>query len=251
MCCAGTTGLERWLVDDAELALERVARPLDPREVVLQSARARIAEQAGDFPAAIAAHEQAYALAEGRIDDGPRAMLRVGIGTAMYRNGDYAAARAELLQAREAALAAWGQGTPEAARIEFDLGMVATDLGDVDAARQHLESAIAIDQRAWGSESIEVARDRFALAYLAFGTGEIDQGCEAIADVLAVYEAEFGVVHDETASAMNASALCRYHAGDAQGAIEGYRRVLAVPLQRWPKLTRLRSRKMAQAESAT
>lgn len=223
--------LERWLIDEAQLALERVARPADPREVVLQSARARIVEQAGDFAEAIAAHEQAYALAEGRMGDGPRAMLRVGVGTAKYRNGDYEGARAELLEARQTAIAAWGPRTPEVARIEFNLGMIATDLGDFGAATQYLDSAIATDAAVWGTESIEVARDRFARAYLAFGAGEIDQGCEAIADVLAVYEAQLGTVHDETASAMNAHALCRYHAGDDEGALEGYQRALEVQRQ--------------------
>lgn len=220
--------LESWLIDEAQLALDRVARPDDPRAVVLASARARLAEQAGKFADAIAGHRAAHALAEGRMDAGQRALLRVGIGTALYRHGDLTGARAELEQSLGVARTAWGPSAPEVARIHFNLSMVTTDLGEFDTARRHLESAIAIDEGAWGRDSLDVARDRFALAYLAFGRGEIDPGCALIDEVKAVYEARLGLDHDETASALNAAAVCRYYAGDFHGAIDEYRRALAI-----------------------
>ncbi|KIG16358.1 serine/threonine protein kinase [Enhygromyxa salina] len=223
--------LERWIIDEAQVALDRVDRPLDPREVYLQSARARIAEQAGDYAAAITAHARAHALAEGRLDAGQRALLRVGIGTTLYRQGDHEAARDELEGCLGAVTAAWGQGAPEAARIEFNLGMIATDLGEFDLAKQRLRSAITIDEATWGRESIEVARDRFALAYLAFGLGEIEQGCATIEELLPIYETKLGLIHDETASALNAAAVCRYHAADYEGAIVGFQRSLEIQRQ--------------------
>ncbi|MFV8751662.1 protein kinase domain-containing protein [Nannocystaceae bacterium ST9] len=220
--------LERWLIDEAQLALDRIGRPGDPRAVTLQTARARIAEQAGDFAAAIAAHEAAYELADGWSDEGRRAMLQIGIGTARHRNGDLEGARALLEQSLAAVRAAWGRSAPEAARIEFDLAMVDTDLGELELARRHLDSAIAIDEAVWGRGSIEVARDRFALAYLEFARGEIDSGCVIIDEVLGVYEAELGRIHDETASAINAAAVCRFYAEDFVGALAGYRSSLAI-----------------------
>ncbi len=223
--------LERWIIDEAQLAIDRIGRPFDPREVTLQSARARIAEQAGDLPGAIAAHERTYALAKGRIDEVDRAMLRMGVGTALYRNGDHKTARAELLSVRETALAAWGPRAPEVARIEFDLGLLETEVGNLLRAQQYLDSAMAIDEAVWGPESLEVARDRFAMAQLEFGTGEIDRACAMIERVLAVFEAELSGVHDETAQAINAHAACLHHAGDFPGAIEGYQQALAVQRQ--------------------
>ena len=220
--------LERWMIDDAQVALARVARPRDRREVVLEVARARLAEQAGDFPAAIAGYERAYALAEGRMDAAQRALLRMGIGTSLHRLGEHEAARRELGQTLEEVRGAWGPGALEVARIEFNLGVIAADLGESEVARAHLETAIELDTQLWGRYGIEVARDRFALAYLDFRLDDIAGACTIIDAVVPVFERELGPRHDETAQALTASAVCRYFDDDFQAALTGYRRALSV-----------------------
>ena len=105
-----------------------------------------------------------------------------------------------------------GPGAPELAQVQFNLGMIATDLGEFDVAEGHLEAARRIDEAAWGATSIEVARDRFAQAYLDFGRGQFEAGCAVIDELLPIYEAALGRVHDETASVINALAVCRYYA---------------------------------------
>ncbi len=223
--------LERWLIDDAQLAVDRVAREDDPRAVTLLSARAQLAERAGDFDAAIATYEAAYALAEGCMDDAQRALIGANIGNVLLRDGDLEGARARLEQSLEIVQRAWGRAAPEASKIEFNLAMVTTDLGELDLAQAHLDAAITVDEGRWGRDSIEATRDRFALAYLEFARGEIDEGCRIIADVVPRYEAALGRVHDETASAITAAAVCRHHAGDFEGAIAEYRRVLPIQLE--------------------
>ena len=223
--------LEQWLIDEAQVALDRVARADDPRVVVLQTARARIAEQTGDFAAAIEAHELAYTLAEGRVDESYRALLRLGVGTALYRNGQLEAARTELERTLAVARDLMGPRAPDVGKIEFDLGLIATDLGDFVAAQRHLGTSLAIDEAMWGPASLEVARDRFALAYLGYGMGEVAQACALIDEVLPVYRAKLGERHDETASAITAAALCRSHEGDLDGAIAGYHQALEIQQQ--------------------
>ncbi|PRQ04645.1 Serine/threonine-protein kinase PK-1 [Enhygromyxa salina] len=220
--------LERWMIDEAELALERVARANDPRELRLLVARARVIEQAGDYDEAIAAHTRAYALSEGRLDEAGRAKLRVGIGTALYRAGNYEAARAELEGSLAVVRESWGPWAPEVARIEFNLGMIASDLGEPERAQEHLSTAISIDEQLWGDGSLEVARDRFAVAYLAFATGDLDRGCELNGQVLTIYERELGPEHDETAAALTGVGLCHYYADEFEQARTSYRRALDV-----------------------
>ena len=221
--------LERWSIDEAQLALDRLARPDDLRVVQLLTARGRFAAQEGELDAALAAHREAHALAESRLDDRAQvALLRVGIGTALYGLGKLKEARMEFEQSRVVLDAEWGPGTFESGRLDFNLAMIATDLNDFDVAEWHLESAIAIDEATWGGASIEVARDRFAGAYLAFARGEIAEGCVIVDEVKAIYEDVLGPVHDETAAALTAASLCRFYEGDFLAALAGYQRALAV-----------------------
>ena len=224
--------LERWSIDEAQIDLDRVARRDDPREVRLLTARGRLAEQAGNFQAALAKHQEAYKLAAGRVGDpGQVALLRAEIGKALFGLDKMALARAELEQSLSDLERAWGPGTVDGGRLDFNLAMIATNLGDFDAAEWHAESATAIDEAVWGGDSVEVARDRFAQAHLAFGRGEIASGCALIDRVRSTYEAVLGPIHDETAAAVNAAALCRYYEEDFLAAIAGYGRALAVQTQ--------------------
>lgn len=119
-----------------------------------------IAEHQGNFPAALAAHRAAYTLSEGGMDEGERALVRVGIGTALHLSGELKPARVELEASLAAAREAWGAHAPEVGRIAFNLAMLAADLGEDEVAERHLEAAISIDTAAWGEDSTEVARAR-------------------------------------------------------------------------------------------
>ena len=223
--------LEEWAIEEAQLALDRVARPDDARQVDLLLARARIIEQAGDHKEAIAAHELAWSRAEGLWSEASRARLRVGIGTAHYRAGDYEAARAELERSLEVIRASWGRWSPAAARIEFNLGMITSDLDDPVAAAAHLDAALEIDTQLWGAGSVEVARDRFALAASAFATGDLERACDLSRQVLITFEAQLGPDHDETATAHNAAGLCHLNAGELDEAEASYNLALKTHLR--------------------
>jgi len=223
--------LEEWMIDEAQLALDRVARPGDVRQIDLLLAHARIIEQAGDYDGAIAAHELAWERAEDLLDEAGRARLRVGIGTAHYRAGHYEAARTELEHSLGIIRAGWGRWSPAAARIEFNLGMIASDLGEPAAAAAHLDTAIEVDTHLWGSGSLEVARDRFALASFAFSTGDLDRACDLSRQVLSTYEQRLGAEHDETATAHTAVGLCHFNAGELDLADASYRLALAIHLR--------------------
>jgi len=227
----GRPVLERWMIDEAQELLDVVGRPQDPRAVTLQVARARLVEQAGDYDAAVEAHEQAYALAEGRLDETRRASLRLGVGTSLYRAGRYADARAELERCLAAVHEGWGPWSPTAAHIEFNLAMISSDLGDGEAARVHMDAALELDHRLWGEGSLELARDRFASAYLDFGAGELHRGCAELEPLLPIYERELGPKHDETGQLLTGIGMCRMFAGDDAGALRSYERALAIQQQ--------------------
>jgi len=221
--------LERWSIEEAQVDLVRLARPDDPREVRLQTARGRLAEQAGDFQAALARHREAHHLAKGRVDDpGQVAMLRAEIGTTLFGLGELEAAREEFTHSLADLEAAWGAGTVDGGRLDFNLAMIATNLGEFDTAEWHLEAATAIDEAAFGGDSLEVAHDRFAQAHLAFGRGELAAGCALIQQVRSTYESVLGPLHDETAAALTAAALCLYYGDDFLAALAGYQRALAI-----------------------
>ncbi len=224
----GRPVLERWMIDEAQELLDVVGRPQDPRAVTLQVARARLVEQAGDYDAAVEAHEQAYALAEGRLDETRRASLRLGVGTSLYRAGRYADARVELERCLAAVREGWGPWSPLAAHVEFNLAMISSDLGDGEAARAHIDAAIELDRRLWGEGSLELARDRFASAYLDFGVGEMHRGCAELEPLLPIYEGELGPEHDETGQLLTGIGMCRMFAGDDAGALRSYERALAI-----------------------
>lgn len=224
--------LQRWIIDEAQLDLDRVARADDPRAVRLLTARGRLAEHDGDLEAALQVHTQAYELAGGRVSDaGQRALLRAEIGATLVELGKPKQARVELEQSLRALEAAWGPGTVDGGRIDFNLAMIATSLEDFDDAEWHLESATAIDEAAWGGDSIEVARDRFAQAQLAFGRAELTSGCSLIAEARTTFEKGLGLLNDETAAAINAAALCRYYDDDFLAALAGYQVALKIQSQ--------------------
>jgi tetratricopeptide (TPR) repeat protein/tRNA A-37 threonylcarbamoyl transferase component Bud32 len=225
---SGELAVERWLVDEAQLALDTVGRADDPRAVTLEAARARIAEQAGDYDQAIAAYERAYVLAEGRLDPSARVLLRVGIGTARYRAGDYVGARSELEACLESVRASWGARARPLPRIHFDLAMVESDLGNTETARRHLDAAIDLDRTLWGADSLEIARDRFAAAYLDFGAGAMASGCATVDALLPTYERELGPEHDELGQLLTAIGMCRFFEDDLAGAESSYARALAI-----------------------
>ncbi|EDM78511.1 serine/threonine protein kinase [Plesiocystis pacifica SIR-1] len=229
---SGHPALEAALVDEAQLALEGVGRPEDPRAVTLEIARARVAEQAGDWDAAIAAHERAHALAEGRLDETSRALVRVGVGTARYRAGDYAGAQRELEACVDAVTEGWGPRAPQLARVHFNLAMVASDLGQQGRAREHMDAALALDRALWGEGSLELARDRFASAYLDFGAGEMVRGCAEVDAIVPTYEAELGPEHDETGQLLTAAGMCRFFEDRLEDAEASYERALTIQRQR-------------------
>jgi tetratricopeptide (TPR) repeat protein/predicted Ser/Thr protein kinase len=220
--------LERWLVDEAELALDRVGRVEDRRRITLAVARARVAEH-GDAPdEAEAAYRQAFALAQVEHDEALLTGLHIDHAGLLRRQGRLEPARQALEQAAAQLRERLGARAPELGRVEFDLGVITTELGDLDAAAGHFARALAIDEAAWGRDSLELARDRYGMHGLAFARGELEAGCKLVDEALPIYEARLGGEHEETGDVLNAAAICRFFVDDFEGAIVLYERALAI-----------------------
>lgn len=218
--------VEQWLIDDAELALARVGRVDDPREVILQVARAKRAREAEKPADALAAYEHAYAIAEGRVSDEERELLHSGIGIALWHGGEPERARAELERSLTAIEQLWGASSPNAATLRYDLGVLAIERGELEEASAHFDVAQSVHELAYGPESLAVARDRSGLASVALMRSDYRQARAHIDAALPVFERELGPEHDETAELVNSlGAVCAYM-GDLDGALFAYRRSL-------------------------
>ena len=103
---------------------------LDPRHPFLAWARARRASRAGELALAIRHFD--LAISEGLSG------LRLDRGVVNKRLGNFAAARADFLAARET--------DPRHPWPSFNLGLIEIELNDLCAAEEHLDRALALDE---------------------------------------------------------------------------------------------------------
>ena len=127
--------------------LETLANALgdDSRRAEAALRRAEYHHATSDYPAAIAAAEQAVAYAVAADDVARQARGYAQWGDSLYRTADYAPARAQL----DKGLAlAQGTNAPELVATEASiyrvLGYMADELGDYAAARSYIERTLAL-----------------------------------------------------------------------------------------------------------
>jgi len=100
--------------------------------------------QVGEYPAALAAAEQAHRWATACEDRAGQAQALIVAGQALRQQGDYALARQRY--ERAAALAAAIPASVQLARAQSGLGEVAHRQGDYPAAMRHHEAALRLQQ---------------------------------------------------------------------------------------------------------
>jgi tetratricopeptide (TPR) repeat protein len=219
---------ERWLLAEAEAAVDRVGRPGDPRRVELELARGSLAIAQGDYDEAVEIHRRGVAATHERGHERWAEAHRNGLMVALQRRGDHERARAEGMAALSLARDRYGARSPVVGDRHFNLGLLALEEGRLEEAQEHIELAHAIHAEAFGRESIDAARARFAGLKLSMRRGELDAARHELELLLPSYERELGPQHVETAQVLNAQGVLLYFAGEHAAAIDAYRRALAI-----------------------
>jgi tetratricopeptide (TPR) repeat protein/predicted Ser/Thr protein kinase len=216
--------LERWLIDDAELALAAHDERDSPRVLQLQRARGQLLEREGRVDEAKAVYLELIAEAERRGWTVLAAQARQSLANVEADAGNLEGAEQEYQRAREMLVVHWGPEHPNVAVIDHDLAVVAMDRGDFEQAEVLLDRAEAIHRTNPGS--LTLADDRYARVALAVYTGELGEAGELARAALEVYERELGPEHETTLRMLELRGIVRYFEGDFEGSLADYDRVM-------------------------
>jgi serine/threonine protein kinase/tetratricopeptide (TPR) repeat protein len=219
-----TIDLERWLIDDAELALAAHDEHDSRRVLQLQRARVRLLEREGRHGEAKAGYLELLAASERRGSPILIAQALQSLANVEADAGDLDAADQGYLRARAIMVEHWGPDHPDVAMIDYALALVSIDRGDFEKATLLLDRAEAIHETNPGS--LALADDRNARVALAVYTGELDEAGELARAALEVYERELGPEHETTLRMLELRGIVRYFEGDFEGSLADYDRVM-------------------------
>ncbi|MHC4832991.1 MAG: serine/threonine-protein kinase [Planctomycetota bacterium] len=192
--------------------LEAMPSTAEVVELMLSNggAIARLLEETGDYPAAIAAYEaslDAYETAWGR--DHPRTMVvRSDLGILLSRLGMLEQSDEILTRVLEDRLRLQGETSPESIRAMANLAVVKRRRGDFASAEVLYADAIRLAERHLepGHELLITARANFGTMLQASGRGE--EAIPLLRDALERSEAQFGREHPTTISIAGNVAVC-------------------------------------------
>lgn len=219
---------ERFVVEEAETALRRLARSPEPLRAALMHARAALLLQEGQYEDALTGFRRAQAEARATGDEAQGERERWFIASTLGQLGHYDEARAELEAGRAAAELRWGSTAPLVGSFEFDLAVLALETGDFEGAERHLDRAKDIDEAAFGTASLAVARGRFARAKVRMAQGELAAALGLVDQAFVVYLRELGPDHEKLAELHEARGVLRFFNEDVPGSIESYRAALTI-----------------------
>ncbi len=189
----------------------------------------RIYERRGAYELALPLLHQAVDL--GRQTLGPSRELARSLndlGVAQRQKADWDAARATLEEALAMRRQVLGQGHPEVAVTESELGRVLFDQGRLGEAEAHFRSALAIRRKALGPADHETATSMSDLGLLLRDKGD-RAGAEALlGETLAVTRKTRGPHHPDVATALSNLALTVNERGDPAAAEAMFREALAI-----------------------
>ncbi len=245
--------LERFVVEEAAAALERLGRPRDVRWAAVRHAEATLALKSGRFEEALAGFREARARASEGGDHARAERERWEIAFSLAQLGRRDEARALLHEGRDLAEARWGRGAPLVGYFEYDLAVLAQESGRFEEAEAHLQRAEKTYEAAFGGESFFVARIRYAEAKLRMVEGDFEGALALVGRALVVYRRELGSEHEGLVDLHEARGVLRFFTGDLEGSIEDYdvalRMGVAVLPEDDPTLARLHSNK-GESEAA-
>lgn len=219
---------ERFLVDEAETALRRLARPREPLRARLLHARAALLLQDGKREEALAGFREAQSLAQEMANEGMAERESWFIAATLGQLGRYDEAQQLLDEGRARAERRWGPGAPLVGAFEFDLAALALDTGDLAVVDAHLDRAETIDRAAFGDDSYMVARVRYARAKARMAEGAFATALDLVDAAFAGYVQELGPDHEKLAELHEARGVLRFFVDDIPGSIEAYREALDI-----------------------
>ena len=189
----------------------------------------RIYERRGAYERALPLLAEAVAL--GRRTLGPSRELALSLndlGVAQGKRAAWGAARSTLAEALAMRRQVLGEGHPDVAVTESELGRVLLDEGRLDEAEAHFRRALAIRRRALGPADHETATSMSDLGLLLRDKGD-RAGAEALfRTVLAVTRATRGPRHPDVAAALGNLALTVNERGDPAAAEPMFREALQI-----------------------
>ncbi len=216
--------LERWLIDDAELALAASDERDSRRVFRLARARLQLLARQGHYEQAKLGYLALITEIEPHGWRDLSAFFRLALAGVEAELGDLDAAERDYQAGRSLLAEQWGPAHPLVAAADHDLAIVAIDRGDFDRARTLLDQAEAIHRINPGS--LALADDRSARAGLALSTGNLAEAGEVARAALEVYERELGPNHETTLRMIEIRGIVRYFEGDLDGSLADYDRVL-------------------------
>ena len=203
-----------WAARAAEVAAVR-ADDQPMMQLNIQFTQAILAENAGDYPQAVAAARRAVRSAEEILGHAHRNTSAAWgtLGNALHRVGAFDEAR----EAHETSLAI-DRGLhedphPDVAASLINIGLLDEETGDYDAARERYEEALEIYEKSVGKEHGAYGTALLNLASNAANRGDFEAARARYQEVLAFYEqtlpeghADFGTVHVDLAEVAMAQA---------------------------------------------
>ncbi|MCA9661127.1 MAG: tetratricopeptide repeat protein, partial [Myxococcales bacterium] len=218
---------EQWTLQ-ADAEVRHLGRP----EVVadFHAARASLYMVQGRFEAALADYEQALTRRRQLVgdDDDPKiAELLRGVGTAHFKRGRNAEARASLEEALETAGRVLGPKHPLNSNILSNLALVAAREGRYDDGIEAAKRALTISEGARGRDHPQNAGILSNLGELEIQRGHYDRAAEYLSRAVALAEASYGADNPMVAMFIGSLAIARYKLGDVDTAQRLMERALA------------------------
>jgi tetratricopeptide (TPR) repeat protein/tRNA A-37 threonylcarbamoyl transferase component Bud32 len=215
---------ERWLLDDARVALERIGA--DERRVAwLDFADARVAQHDGELQRAQSSLIELLERADARgwPDLGASTSLQLAmLLDSLGELDSLESGEAGYVDARSRSVAVFGEGHPRVAHVDLAHAQHALARGQLEQAVALLERAEPILVGRHGHASLAHARVESTHAHLAAQEGRFDAALLLVESALAVHIAELGRDHEETARLYDLRATLRFFVGDLEGALGDY-----------------------------
>jgi tRNA A-37 threonylcarbamoyl transferase component Bud32/tetratricopeptide (TPR) repeat protein len=210
---------ERWLLDDARVALERIGGD-ERRMAWLEFAEARVAQHDGELSRARTSFIELLERADARgwPDLGAVASMQLAI----VHDSLGEASEAGYMDARSRSVALFGEGHPRVAQVDLADAQRALAHGQLDRAAALLDRAEPILLASHGQASLGHAWVETTRAHLAAQEGRWDAALALVESALAVHVAELGRDHEETARLHDLRATLRFFVGDLEGALDDY-----------------------------
>ncbi len=211
---------ERWLLDDARVALGRVDAD-EHRLAWLSFAEARVAQHDGALELAITRYTELLEQADARGWSNLASAVSLQLAFAHDSRGELDRASAGYADARTRALAVFGEGHPHLADVDLALAQHELALGRTEQAGALLDRAEAILITAPGP-TLARAKVEAARAHLAAQEGRWDAALALVESALTISTRELGRDHEETARLHELRATLRFFVGDLAGALGDY-----------------------------